>query len=98
MSEVSVTSDFFDVGGHSLLATRVVVRMRAEFGIELPVSGLLGGGLTIERLADQVRRVQLEQASEKDLAALLTGLADLSDEQVAALLADEAAGGSSATP
>jgi acyl-CoA synthetase (AMP-forming)/AMP-acid ligase II len=96
--DVSVTSDFFEVGGHSLVATRIVVRLRAEFGVELPVAVLLGGELTIERLADQVRRVQLEQASEEDLAALLAGLADVPDEQVATLLAEESAGGDRATP
>ncbi|MFE3384790.1 AMP-binding protein [Streptomyces anulatus] len=96
--EVSVTSDFSEVGGHSLVATRIVVRLRAEFGVELPLACLLGGKLTIERLADQVRRVQLEQASEEDLAALLASLAKVPDEQIATLLAEESAGGDHASP
>lgn len=92
LPEVSVTSDFFDVGGHSLLATRIVVRVRAEFGVELPVAGLLGGGLTIERLADRVRRAEIEEASEDDLAELLADLADLPDDHVTRLLAESAGG------
>ncbi|MBP0456548.1 non-ribosomal peptide synthetase [Streptomyces montanisoli] len=32
--------DFFDLGGHSLMATRLVGRVRAAFGVELPVRTL----------------------------------------------------------
>jgi acyl-CoA synthetase (AMP-forming)/AMP-acid ligase II/acyl carrier protein len=97
-AEPSMTGEFFEDGGHSLLAMRIVVRLRAEFGVELPVSDLLSGGLTVERLADQVRRVQLEQASQEDLAELLSSLADLSDDQVAEQLAEEAASDDPARP
>ncbi|WP_020542773.1 phosphopantetheine-binding protein [Nonomuraea coxensis] len=64
---VGVTDDFFALGGHSLLVVRLIGRIDAAFGVELPLRRCFDA-TTVE---EQALAVLEEGLSEADLLELL---------------------------
>jgi amino acid adenylation domain-containing protein len=75
LNEVRIGADdsFFDIGGRSLTAIQVLARLRADFGIELPMQTFFNAP-TVAALADAVEAeldAELEALSDEELESLL---------------------------
>ncbi|HET9396049.1 MAG TPA: phosphopantetheine-binding protein, partial [Nitrospiraceae bacterium] len=81
---------FFELGGHSLLAMQLGIRVRERFQVDVPLRVLFERP-TLAALADAVQSAQFEAFMGKDMEHMEGELDQLSDSELEALLAREAA-------
>ncbi|MFN2413683.1 MAG: HAD-IIIC family phosphatase [Pyrinomonadaceae bacterium] len=89
LDRVGTRDNFFKVGGHSLLGTLLISRIRDTFQIELPLLTLFERP-TISALAEAIEQELIKQVDADLMAEMMEGLEQLTDEEVKAMLTDEA--------
>ncbi|MEK8051132.1 SDR family NAD(P)-dependent oxidoreductase [Ideonella sp. DXS22W] len=88
---MGVDDDFFEADGHSLLAIQIVARLTKDLNVRLPVNALFESP-TIARLAARIDGLRAEPGSdEARIAEALAMVEQLSDDEIAKLLADDGA-------
>ncbi len=88
VDEVGIDEDFFDLGGHSLMAVQLLSRIYQELKIDLPDSVIYGEKLRIDHLARTIELQELGVGDQASYENILAEIESLSDEEVAALLAE----------
>lgn len=90
ITPIGIKDDFLELGGHSLLATLLVSRLTNHFNIKISLKEVLTRGRTVEKLAEIIGDILLEQVNSIELEELLKALDGLSQEEITALLESEA--------
>ena len=85
VSEISTGDNFFSLGGNSLIAVSLMGTIRSTFNVDLPLMSLFQFP-TVGGMARQIEQAQAMQANPDDLEDAIEYLAQLSDEEVMALL------------
>jgi amino acid adenylation domain-containing protein len=86
LKQIGVHDNFFELGGHSLLATQVISRVRQAFEVDLPLRSLFESP-TVEGMASSLLHLSTRRAELETRAELLLKVAELSESEVEAMLA-----------
>ena len=81
VESVGVLDSFLELGGDSLMATRLMVRLREELGVELPMDRLFEQP-TVAAVAAAAVEARAARAGEGDLARMLAEIGALSEEEL----------------
>ncbi|MDZ4813391.1 MAG: phosphopantetheine-binding protein, partial [Pseudomonadota bacterium] len=81
---------FFELGGHSLLVMQLVIRVRDQFHVDVPLRALFEKPV-LWSLAQMVIAARIEVFSDSDVADVEKELGDLSESELLAMLSKESA-------
>jgi acyl carrier protein len=90
VERVGLRDNFFDMGGHSLVAMQMVSRVREEFAIDLPIAAVFSAP-TVAGLAESMHQNGANRDTLERTAEVILSTANLSDDELEALVASELA-------
>ncbi|MDL5368172.1 phosphopantetheine-binding protein, partial [Xanthomonas sp. NCPPB 2654] len=88
LQHVGRNDHFFELGGHSLLVMQLVIRIREQFHVDVPLRVLFERPV-FSALAEVVVCERLKRFADADVAAAEDELSDLSEEELLAMLASD---------
>ena len=87
VDRVGIHDDFLSLGGHSLLSIQIASRIEEAFAVRISLK-VVFSGQTLEELAGEVEAALFAASGDADLEDELRQLENLSDDEVASLLAE----------
>ncbi|WP_259359059.1 amino acid adenylation domain-containing protein [Pseudomonas fulva] len=86
LEQVGLHDNFFDLGGHSLLATQMMMQIRQQLRVDVPLKALFQTA-SLEQFVEQVQQLQTDvQPVEDELAKSLEALKRLSAQELESLI------------
>lgn len=89
IEQIGVMDNLFELGGESIKAIQILSRIREEFEVDLPLTVLFEGNLSVAGLAQAVEASLLSSFDEDLIAEELAALENLTDEEIELLLKQE---------
>lgn len=85
VEQIGINDDFFELGGHSLLATQLLVRLREDMKVELPLRGILENS-TVAKLSDKLLDDGGQRERVEKIAGVMVKIGNMSDDDVNTVL------------
>ncbi|QYZ65454.1 MAG: amino acid adenylation domain-containing protein [Gammaproteobacteria bacterium (ex Lamellibrachia satsuma)] len=85
LDRIGINDNFFEHGGHSLTAAQLIARLRAIFGVQLPLRTMFEAP-TIEQVAERLVADETHPGQVQEIAGWVQRIYSMSNEELATAL------------